>query len=203
MKSMPQLHKLSIIFFAICLAGFVVLQVMYNAPRPVIMPVVPAWLGSPAVWAYVFNLGFVTVAACMITGKMGKQAALLTGLFFLVSVVCFHVPAVLSLYPAHFGSWTDTLKALAFSGGAFIIAALYPQKTQGSFFLMLNKLSVCGRYFFGVMMVIFGYDHFLYTQFVKTLVPSWLPGDIFWTQLCGIALMAGGAGIICNIKIAG
>ncbi|HWB28697.1 MAG TPA: hypothetical protein VG738_24660 [Chitinophagaceae bacterium] len=204
MKNMPVLHKLSVIFFAICLAGMVALQAIYSAPLPVVMPVVPVWLGPPIVWAYLFNLWFVAAAACMVTGKMVKQVLLLMGLFFLISVLFFHTPAVLSLYPAHFGSWTNALKALAFSGGAFIISELFPQQqVQNRLYRWLDKISVAGPYFFGIMMVIFGYDHFIYQQFVSTLVPAWIPGAMFWTYFAGVALMAGGVGIICNIKLAG
>jgi uncharacterized membrane protein len=45
-------------------------------------------------------------------------------------------------------------------------------------------------------MIAFGIDHFLYTDFVATLVPSWMPGHIFWTYFAGIALIGTGVGII-------
>jgi len=203
-KNMPVIKKLSIFSFAIGLLGIVVLQCIYSAPRPVIMPIVPVWLGPAIIWGYLFNLGFVFVAAALLTGRMAKQAALLFGAFMLVSFLFFHTPAVLSLYPNHFGSWTDALKALALSGAGFVIAGFYPQQPQGGLFRLLDKMSPVGPYFFGIMMVIFGYDHFIYLQFVETLVPAWMPGGApFWTYFAGAALMAGGLGMILNIRLAG
>ena len=51
------------------------------------------------------------------------------------------------------------------------------------------------------MLVIFGIDHFLYFDFVKTLVPVWIPGNVFWTYFAGIALIGSGLAIIVNFKI--
>jgi uncharacterized membrane protein YphA (DoxX/SURF4 family) len=39
-------------------------------------------------------------------------------------------------------------------------------------------------------------QHFIYADFVATLVPAWIPGHYFWTYFAGIALIAGGAGLI-------
>jgi uncharacterized membrane protein YphA (DoxX/SURF4 family) len=36
----------------------------------------------------------------------------------------------------------------------------------------------------------------LFVQFVAMLVPAWIPGPYFWTYFAGIALIAGGAGLI-------
>ena len=41
-----------------------------------------------------------------------------------------------------------------------------------------------------------GIQHFVYTDFVTTLVPAWIPAPRFWTYFTGLALMAGGTGIL-------
>jgi uncharacterized membrane protein YphA (DoxX/SURF4 family) len=46
------------------------------------------------------------------------------------------------------------------------------------------------------MMIAFGTDHFLYVPFVASLVPVWIPGPIFWTYFAGVALIAGGVGMM-------
>jgi uncharacterized membrane protein YphA (DoxX/SURF4 family) len=60
---------------------------------------------------------------------------------------------------------------------------------------------IIGRIFFSITMIIFGCEHFIYTDFVQTLVPSWIPGHLFWTYLAGAALIAAGLGIMLNIKL--
>ena len=66
---------------------------------------------------------------------------------------------------------------------------------------MLEKFIPAGPIFFSVMMIVFGIDHFLYTDFVATLVPSWIPGHVFWTYFAGIALIGSGLGILFKIKL--
>ena len=50
-------------------------------------------------------------------------------------------------------------------------------------------------------MIVFGIDHFLYTEFVATLVPRWIPAPVFWTYFAAVALIGSGVAIILKIKI--
>jgi uncharacterized membrane protein YphA (DoxX/SURF4 family) len=104
----------------------------------------------------------------------------------------------------HLGLWTDPLKELALSGGAFVMASSYPSVKMD----VVNKPNVAvdsrrlffiGKLFFSIMLIAFGIDHFYYTDFVATLVPSWIPGHVFWTYVAGIALI--GAGLISMLSI--
>lgn len=42
--------------------------------------------------------------------------------------------------------------------------------------------------------------HFIYTDFVATLVPEWIPGPVFWTRFAGVALIGSGLAIMINIQ---
>jgi uncharacterized membrane protein YphA (DoxX/SURF4 family) len=57
-----------------------------------------------------------------------------------------------------------------------------------------------GRYSLPITVAVFGIDHFLYTDFVASLVPSWIPGALFWTYFADIALIAAAAGMIVGIQ---
>jgi len=48
----------------------------------------------------------------------------------------------------------------------------------------------------GAFLISSGIQHFLFVPFVATLVPAWIPGPRFWTYFAGVALIAGGAGLI-------
>jgi len=55
---------------------------------------------------------------------------------------------------------------------------------------------VVGRVCLGVFLVITGIQHYLFTEFVASLIPAWFPGNaVFWTYLAGVALIAGGLGL--------
>src|SRR4029453_6409362 len=52
-----------------------------------------------------------------------------------------------------------------------------------------------GRVLLGGPMFIFGIQHFMYVDFVVTLIPEWIAGRRFWTYLTGTALIVAGNAI--------
>jgi len=128
------------------------------------------------------------------------MVSLVLGVFLFLLFLCFHVydQVFLSPYSFHFGLWTNPLKELALSGGAFVMAASFPEEKS----LPGNKLLLLlGRILFSIMLIVFGIDHFLYTEFVAKLVPGWIPGSVFWTYFGAVALIGSGVCIMLNIKI--
>jgi uncharacterized membrane protein len=102
--------------------------------------------------------------------------------------------------PVHLGLWTDPLKELALSGGAFVIAGSFLKNNSSaysktSFIGFLEKIIPFGKFFFAIMLIAFGVDHFYYTEFVSGLVPTWIPWKIFWTYFAGTALIGSGLAI--------
>ncbi len=65
--------------------------------------------------------------------------------------------------------------------------------------MQLDKITKVGRYFLAIPMIVFGVQHFRYTEFVVSLVPSWIPGGLFWAYFSGVALFAAGVGIFFNV----
>jgi uncharacterized membrane protein len=66
--------------------------------------------------------------------------------------------------------------------------------------MQLDKITKVGRYFLAVPMIVFGIQHFLYAEFVVGLIPTWIPGGLFWTYFSGVALIAAGIGILLNVS---
>jgi uncharacterized membrane protein len=53
-----------------------------------------------------------------------------------------------------------------------------------------------GRVLFGIPMIVFGIQHFIYSTFVTSLIPPWIPARTFWTYFCGVALIAAGTSLV-------
>ena len=200
---MDKLTKAARIAYCIGLAGMVFPQFIYGEFGPNFFP---PWPGLPwvALWAWLFTI--ITIAACIaITfNKKPHEVSLILGTLFL-ALFCFgFAPYELFIDPnnKHLGSWANGLKELALAGGAFVIAGSFPGKIiKPPSIKLLEKLIPFGPFFFCTTMIAYGYAHFLYTQPISTLVPSWIPGHIFWTYFAGVALMASGIAIVLRIKI--
>lgn len=54
----------------------------------------------------------------------------------------------------------------------------------------MDKAVIFGRLFLAVPMGVFGADHYIAPTVVAALVPSWIPGHLFWTYFVGTALLA-------------
>ena len=62
----------------------------------------------------------------------------------------------------------------------------------------IDKAAVFGPLFFALPMGVFGAYHFAFSRVVETVVPSWMPGHLFWTYLVGFALIAAALSITLN-----
>ena len=51
---------------------------------------------------------------------------------------------------------------------------------------------------FAVPWLVFGIQHFMYADFVATLVPAYFPARLFWAYFTGTAMVAAGISFIVN-----
>jgi uncharacterized membrane protein len=181
-------------------AGIVALglQHYYNADFiPVVVPSLPAWLHGRYFWTCVAGMGLIITGAAIMSRRAARAAAVLLGSVLLAIVVLRHVPDQAAASPGSLGAWTVALKALTLSGGAFAVAATLPGGGSPRTDRVFTRF---GCYCLGLTCAVFGTDHFLYVQFVASLVPAWMPGHVFWTYFCGAALIAAGLAMLLGIR---
>ncbi len=191
------------IFYGIMVIGLALQQFYYGDFRPVVLPAWPSWMPSFHFWVLVCS-GIMLIAGwAIIFGIKAIEAALFLGTLFLAFFCFCQIPFQIRDNPAWLqpGSWTSALKGLTISGGAFLVAGSLirgaaPKPGWPALSRILEKIIPWGKIFFSVTLITFGIDHFLYTSFVMTLVPAWIPGPLFWTYFAGIALIGAGTGII-------
>lgn len=95
------------------------------------------------------------------------------------------------------GLLTQTNKALSIGGCALAFAwQLHPKSKS----VLLTKSMKAERYFLGIFLFTAGIQHFIFAEFVQHLVPAWIPAHSFWTYFAGLALIAGGLGLLTGIK---
>lgn len=189
-------------FFAVALIGLGIEHFIF---RDFVTGRAPAWPESVPgglVWAGVTGAFFVLAGAAILFGKRARPAAILVAGLIFGWALLRHVP-VLAAETFLSGAWTGAGKALTFIGGALAVAATYPaidagRRTALSRVVNLGRGGiVAGRISLGLFLVLTGVQHFLFTQFVASLIPAWFPGDaVFWTYFAGVALIAGGVGLL-------
>ncbi|HEX4371821.1 MAG TPA: hypothetical protein VHZ50_00820 [Puia sp.] len=200
---MKNLTPIARIFYCVGIIGIAAQQFYYNDFRPVLIPQWPEWLPTILIWANITGAILIVLSVCILIKKNEKNAALILGGFLLFLFLVFQVPYMLFVFPYtwHLGVWTNPLKTLALSGGAFVVAGSFSTAVaKNSLMKFLSAFISCGKIFFSIMLISFGIDHFLYADGVKDLVPGWIPGHIFWTYVAGVLLIGTGVAIILNIK---
>jgi uncharacterized membrane protein len=163
---------------------------------PVILPSFPPWLPWRSCWVWAVGTALVVAGVAMLLRRSAQIAAIILGTALIAFLVLRHIPDQLAAAPRSLGAWTNSFKILTLAGGAFAVAGSIPVPKPGS----VNRWFVpFGGFALAITSIVFGIDHFLYAQFVAQLVPSWIPGHLFWTYFCGAALIAAGVGIIFRI----
>ncbi len=188
-------------FYAIGLIGIGGQHFIFADFIPVIMPAWPSWIPGRPLCAYALGALLIAAGIAILFDIKGNLVAAITGAIFLLLVFIAHVPATMALYPRHLGSWTNAFKGLTLCGGAWLVAgSLNERSPSPNLPKFLEAIMPFGRYFLPLTVVVFGYAHFLYADFVKDLVPAWIPGHLFWTYFAGVALIASGLGIIFRVQ---
>lgn len=88
-----------------------------------------------------------------------------------------------------------------FAGGAIlIIGIVMAQKYDVGPAQGLDRLVFLGPLLLAIAMAVFGADHFVAAPFVAKIVPSWIPGHLFWAYFVGFALIAAAFSLATKIQ---
>lgn len=188
------------LFFAIGLIAFGIQQFIYGDFVPGRAPAWPPSVPGRLAWAYFSGALLIAAGAAIMSGKRAREAAILSGTMIFLWALLRHLPE-LAANP-HGVVITNTGKALFLFGGAFGVAGSLPAKEEGLTGWLLRFVNsqdgfiYLGRVCVAAFLVSSGIQHFQFVAFVATLVPAWIPGHVFWTYFAGVALIAGGVGLL-------
>jgi uncharacterized membrane protein len=200
MTAWDRLISLGRLFFAVGLIAWGVQHLVAGDFVTRVVPSWPTWMPARTIWAYLVGTVLIAAGAAIIVHVRARAAALTFGGLAFLSFVFLHLP--LAARDALWGgAWTSAGKALVMCGGALCIAVSLADEGNPPSGLLASAqvragLVVWGRFCLGAFMTLAGIQHFMYVPFVASLVPAWIPGAVFWTYFCGVALIAGGIGIM-------
>lgn len=198
---MTKMTTIGRLFFAIAMVAFGVQHLVYMNFVTRVVPQLPSWVPFPSLLASIFGIFLIAAGASILTGIEARTVALLLGGIIFLSFVVFYIPLVVANL-SNGGILTNAGKALALTGGSFLVAGSIAADTANTrgfrpmIARVLDRFIPLGRYCLAIFLMLGGALHFKYVEFVATLVPSWIPGHVFWTYFSGCALIAAGLGII-------
>jgi uncharacterized membrane protein len=196
--SLQRLESVGRICFGLAMLALGATHLVYLDFVTRVIPPWPVWVPGRPVWACLVGAVLLTAGALITLGRSGtRAAALAVGTIIVLALLFLFFPRV-AARPGVGGAWTPACKVLALAGGAFLIAGLYPGKPAAAPVAPegLRRRDWLARVLLGGFLTLCGIQHFVYTEFVATLVPAWIPGHVFWTYFAGVALIAGGLGLV-------
>jgi len=153
------------------------------------LPPGQAWTPALPPLAYLFGLVCVACGLAMLVRALASAAALFFGIVLIGGVVLVnfaHLPDVFSSG----GPRTGAFEPLAIGSACLALSAVLSGNIA---------LGRAARYLFGFSMCVFGAQHFLYTQFLATLIPPVVPARAELILMGGVAFIAAGIGMATNI----
>lgn len=183
--------------FVLAIIGLGIIYFLWPAFRPVFLPVPPTV--DFTVLPIVLGLSFVLAGLDIILNKRRNvYAAFLAAelmLYFLLGLL----PNRLKYRPDILDVWANSIRLTALIAGAFLIVNQpYDRKINGRLKPM-EKIMPVGKCIFSLMLVLFGLDHFFYSDLIRSLIPQWIPLKSLWIYLSGTVLL--GAGIFIGLNI--
>ncbi len=185
--------------FAIPIAAFGVQYFIYGHLEGG-LPVVPPWVPGGSVLAYVASTILLALSVGLLIKKYGRLSAVFLGAFLFFCVLFLHS---LHLHDViHRGNdRTRAVEPLALAAAAWVLAGAIPAAAS-SFRGRENLIAILakiGRCVFVFALIVFGIQHFMYAEFIATLITSWIPGKLFWTYFTGVGMIAVPLAIIIGI----
>jgi uncharacterized membrane protein len=146
------------------------------------------------VLAYLLTIFLFLTGAAVAGNKMFRFAAGVLSAFFLLRFAFMHVPRLFGHLhdPA---PWTSGFEILALGGGAMVLA--YAPRAESA--QRPGFLTFAGSFLVALLLVVVGVQHFMYAQFVSTLVPAWIPSHLFWAYFIGAGFFATALSIFTRV----
>ncbi len=187
------------VFLAIPIAAFGIQYFIYGHLEGG-LPVVPPWIPSGSVLAYVAGAILLALSAGLLVKKYARLSAILLGASLFFCVLFLHTLHLHDIINRG-NDRTRAVEPMALAAAAWVLAGAIPAATS-SFRGRENLIAILariGRCVFAFALIVFGIQHFMYAKFIATLITSWIPGKLFWTFLTGVGMIAVALAIITRI----
>jgi uncharacterized membrane protein len=199
MPTTALINKFGRLCFAISMIAFGAFHFMMGDFITGRAPMWPEAIPGKLVWAYASGTLFTVTGLSILLNKKSTWIMIVLSAFMIFLWAFLRYVPILAANLQWGTELTCAGKALALFGGTFAVAASLQNGQGGKMFSMANQADSfmrMGSICLGTFMIIGGIEHFIFVDFVQMLMPSWIPGSLFWVYFAGIALIAGGLGMM-------
>ncbi len=157
---------------------------------------VPKWLPAHMFWVYFVGVALVSAGISFLAWRCVRWSAALLALLFFIIVATIDLPNLSAgLHDRIF--WILTVRETSFAGGAMVLSGSVGSRASwaGAAFMRI------GRTIVALVMIFYAIEHFLHPLHVvgvplEKLTPAWMPLPVVIAYVVGIALLAGGVGLL-------
>jgi uncharacterized membrane protein len=145
---------------------------------------------------HVYLLGVLLVLAGvgLLARRTVPAAAITLGVLLLA---CLGLGLWVALAHASLGYvWVDPLMVLAILGGVGLAAFRRDGSPGRAVDGLFETAARFAPWALGAFLAYCGVTHSPYAKYVAGLIPTWIPGHMFWTYFAALALIAGGIGVV-------
>jgi uncharacterized membrane protein YphA (DoxX/SURF4 family) len=159
----------------------------------------PVWLPARALMAYLNGAAVLVAMVCILAGIRVRLAALWLSLVLAIWIA-FHVVRLIA-NPSAGGAWTGAMEIFAMAGAALMLASLSPPdpRLSAQWNARIDGIAALGMFCFAITLPGFGAQHFIYRDYVASVIPAWIPAHMFWAYFTGVAHIATGIAILTSL----
>jgi hypothetical protein len=185
------------VIFAVTMIGLGIIGLLY--PN-----FVPVWNPAPKVSAggllvSLSSLISLSTGIGLFIGRIAGAAAHLLLATFILWLLLFRLPNFV-LVPAFAACWS-VFPLVVMLSAAWVLYVRFAtdwDRKYLSFVIGSNGLRVAHA-LYGLSLIFFGTAHFIDLKDTLSLIPSWLPGHLFWAYFTGCAFIAAGLAALTGL----
>lgn len=179
---------------AVALVG--VMHLIFGETARRLFPVWPDGLPGRPWWAHAAGALLALLGAMVLLDRRGRECAAGIAAVVLLAVLAQHLPRAIPS-GALGNEWLSVLKFGALAVGSALVAhGIAPTVPRPRLDRVLGWAAAATPWLMGAFMAYSGYLHLRYTGSVTRLLPPWMPWPMFWVRFTGVALVAGGVGLV-------
>jgi uncharacterized membrane protein len=185
--------------FAVTLIALGILGLIKGDFTQVFQPVPK---GMPAREAFVYVVAVLCIAGG--AGLLWRRSATIAARMLLLLIVFWTLlckARFIVLAPLQEGTYQSIGENAVIIAGAWVLYVWFAADwdRQRLAFAVGERGLRIARVLYALAMIAFGLSHFFYLQLTAPLVPSWLPGHVFWAYFTGATYLLAGAAMLIGV----